>query len=248
MEVFVYPVPQEPYHQELVNVDAKIVESDQKQMEPNQDVIFANLVTSLMDLDNVNIVPKAQSQLIMVLKNALSVNVVQVPIFKEPIVIFVFQENFQLMVIVNHARLDKFPQDLDNALALIVELELKQMQLNQVVNFVNLVISLMDLVNVNLVLLDLFLLTMVLKHASDVDVVMNPMLNELIVFNVFLENFQLMEPDVNLVITTPYHLDMDNVVVLNVESELKQTQHSLGVLFVNLDFSPMDLELVNDVQ
>ena len=248
MEVFVYHVLQEPYHQELVNVDAKIVESDQKQMEPNQDVIFANLVTSLMDLDNANIVLKAQSQLIMVLKNALSVNVVQVPIFKELIVIFVFQENFQLMDIVNLVQSDKFPQDLDNALALIVELELKQMQLNQVVNFVNLVISLMDLVNVNLVLLDLFLLTMVLKHASDVDVVMNPMLNELIVFNVFLENFQLMEPDVNLVITTPYHLDTDNVVVLNVESELKQTQHSLGVLFVNLDFSPMDLELVNDVQ
>ena len=81
MEVFVYHVPQEPYHQELVNVDAKIVESDQKQMEPNQDVIFANLVTSLMDLDNANIVLVEQFPLITVPDHAFLVNVVRVQIF-----------------------------------------------------------------------------------------------------------------------------------------------------------------------
>jgi len=89
---------------------------------------------------------------------------------------------------------------------------------------------------------------MVLKHAFDVDVVTNPMLNELIVFNVFLENFQLMEPDVNLVLLVLFHLDTDNVVVLNVESGLKQTQHSLDVLFVNLDFFLMEMVSANYVQ
>ena len=74
-----------------------------------------------MVLDNVNNVHKEVFPLIMVLKNVPSVNVVLVPIFKEPIVTFVFLVNFQQMVIVNLVPLDRFPQDLVNVLVLIVE-------------------------------------------------------------------------------------------------------------------------------
>jgi len=201
-----------------------------------------------MVLDNVNNVHKEVFPLIMVLKNVPSVNVVLVPIFKEPIVTFVFLVNFQQMVIVNLVPLDRFPQDLVNVLVLTVEQEQKQMQLNQDANFVNLDTFLMVLDNVNLVPLDLFQLIMDLKLVYDADVVMNPMLNELIVFNVFLENSQQMEHDVNNVTTTPFQQDMDNADVLNVELVQRQMQHSLDALFANLDSSLMVLELVNDVQ
>ena len=112
-----------------------------------------------------------------------------------------------------------------NVDAMSVDLELKPMQHNLLVSIVLLVISHLDLDNVNHVLLDRLLVLLEQLNVKIVLADMKHLLTEQRAFLVQLVNFHQMEEIVHFVQLVPSVLELHHVNVLNVDLELKPMPH-----------------------